>query len=228
MSMPFCAGPRAAAVHIGADVLAHPRHARWARPLSCRDTAERLSRVCRAAGIGAQQTLLGADATTGRVRAAIAASAAATGPGGVLVVTFSGHSERPVPGEHGACMTRRCAMPRPPGSWLPRRPQRTSSSSPTPATPPSAPAVVSLTVHDPPPPPELSGGRAGFRGRGAFYWTFSLKRTITRFPGKRLPPDCIRISSRFPQVAGQRPSWRAVAFSCSVRTTISASPGIRK
>ena len=95
------ADPRAAAVNIGADVLTHPRHARWARPLSCRDTAERLSCLCRAAGIAAQQTLLGPDATTGRACTAIAASAASTGPGGLLVVTFSGHSERPVPGEHG-------------------------------------------------------------------------------------------------------------------------------
>jgi hypothetical protein len=94
-------GLRAAAVHIGADVLTHPRHARWARPLSCRDTAERLSRLCLAVGIRAQQCLLGRDATTGRACAAIAASAASTGPGGLLVVTFSGHSERPVPGDHG-------------------------------------------------------------------------------------------------------------------------------
>jgi hypothetical protein len=62
---------------------------------------ERLSRVCQAAGIEDQQVLLGSDATTGRVCAAIAASAAGIGPGGLLVVTFSGHSERPVPGEHG-------------------------------------------------------------------------------------------------------------------------------
>jgi hypothetical protein len=88
-------------VHIGADVLKHPRHARWARPLSCRDTVERLSRVCQAAGIRAQQTLLGPDATTSRACAAIADSAASIGPGGLLVLTFSGHSERPVPGEHG-------------------------------------------------------------------------------------------------------------------------------
>jgi hypothetical protein len=97
---------RAAAVHIGADVLRHPRHARWARPLSCRDTVERLSRLCQAAGIQAQQALLGPDATTARARAAIAGSAASTGPGGLLIVTFSGHSERPVPGEHdgGWCL----------------------------------------------------------------------------------------------------------------------------
>jgi hypothetical protein len=100
------AGPRAAAVHLGADVLAHPRHARWARPLSCLDTVERLSRLCQAAGIQAQRALLGPDATTGRARTAIAVSAASIGPGGLLVVTFSGHSERPVPGEHegGWCL----------------------------------------------------------------------------------------------------------------------------
>jgi hypothetical protein len=99
-------GPPAAAVHIGADVLTHPRHATWARPLSCRDTTSRLSRLCQAAGITAQHTLLGPDATVGRVRAAIAASATSTGPRGLLVVSFSGHSERPVPGEHdgGWCL----------------------------------------------------------------------------------------------------------------------------
>lgn len=99
-------GPWSAAVHIGADDLRHPRHARWARPLSCRDTVGRLSRLCQAAGVRAQQTLLGPDATTGRVRAAIEGSAAGTGPGGLLVLTFSGHSERPVPGEHdgGWCL----------------------------------------------------------------------------------------------------------------------------
>jgi hypothetical protein len=93
-------------VHIGADDLTHPRHAAWARPLSCRDTVQRLSRLCRAAGIQSQQELLGPDATTARARAAIAAAAAGLGPGGLLVLTFSGHSERPVPGEHhgGWCL----------------------------------------------------------------------------------------------------------------------------
>ena len=100
------AGQRAAAVHIGADALRHPRHAAWARPLSCRDTVDRLSRLCQAAGVRAQRALLGPDATTGRVRTAIAAAAAGIGPGGLLVLTFSGHSERPVPGEHdgGWCL----------------------------------------------------------------------------------------------------------------------------
>lgn len=104
--MTSAAAPRTAAVHIGADVLTHPRHAAWVRPLSCRDTVQRLSRLCRAAGIRAQQALLGPDATTDRARTAIAASAEGIGPGGLLVLTFSGHSERPVPGEHdgGWCL----------------------------------------------------------------------------------------------------------------------------
>ena len=104
--MTSAASRRSAAVHIGADDLRHPRHAAWARPLSCRDTVERLSRLCQAVGVRTQQALLGPDATTGRVRAAIAAAAAAMGPGGLLVLTFSGHSERPVPGENdgGWCL----------------------------------------------------------------------------------------------------------------------------
>jgi hypothetical protein len=102
----YVAGPRSTAVHIGADALRHPRHAAWARPLSCRDTVERLSRLCQAAGVRTQQALLGPDATTGRVRVAIAGAAAAIGPGGLLVLTFSGHSERPMPGDHdgGWCL----------------------------------------------------------------------------------------------------------------------------
>jgi hypothetical protein len=93
-------------VHIGADDLEHPRHAAWARPLSCRDTVDRLSRLCQAAGVRTQQALLGPDATTERIRAALAASVAGIGQGGLLVLTFSGHSERPVPGEHdgGWCL----------------------------------------------------------------------------------------------------------------------------
>jgi hypothetical protein len=93
-------------VHIGADDLRHPRHAAWARPLSCRDTVQRLSGLCQASGIRAQQALLGPDATTARARTAIADSAGGIGPGGLLVLTFSGHSERPVPGEHdgGWCL----------------------------------------------------------------------------------------------------------------------------
>lgn len=90
----------AAAVHIGADLLDGPQHAGWAKLLSCRDTAERLSRLSDAAGVRSQRRLLGADATIRRVRHAIADSAVGIGAGGLLVLSFSGHSERAVPGEH--------------------------------------------------------------------------------------------------------------------------------
>jgi hypothetical protein len=94
------------AVHIAVDVLESPEHARWAELRSGLDTVERLTRVCHAAGVRSQDCLLGADATVGRVGAAIAGAAGRIGPDGLLVLTFSGHSERAVPGEHlgGWCL----------------------------------------------------------------------------------------------------------------------------
>jgi hypothetical protein len=94
------------ALHIGADVLETPRRAVWPRLRSCRDSVERLTQLCTAAGITTQRRLLGIDATLGQVRAAIAEQAAHTRPGGLFVLTFSGHSERAVPGEHdgGWCL----------------------------------------------------------------------------------------------------------------------------
>jgi hypothetical protein len=94
------------AVHIGADFLESPAHAGWAKLLSCLDTVERLTRLCRAAGVRSHRRLLGADASVARVRAAIAARVRRIGPGGLFVLTFSGHSERAVPGEHlgGWCL----------------------------------------------------------------------------------------------------------------------------
>jgi hypothetical protein len=96
----------ATAVHIGADVLESPEHVGWAKSLSCLDTVERLTRLCRAAGVRTQHRLLGFDATVGRVRDAIAGQVGRLGPDGLLVLTFSGHSARAVPGEHhgGWCL----------------------------------------------------------------------------------------------------------------------------
>ena len=101
------AGPRSAAGHIGADVFCNPRHAAWARPLSCRDTVERLSRLCQTAGLSGPSRRCSSPTQpqAGPARPS-RGSAAAIGPGGLLVLTFSGHSERPVPGEHdgGWCL----------------------------------------------------------------------------------------------------------------------------
>ncbi len=86
------------AVHVGADLFDPPRYARWARPLSVRDSVDRMTRLCTAAGVGTQRQLVGAEATRETVRDAIAEAVAGYGR---LVLTFSGHSERAVPGEHG-------------------------------------------------------------------------------------------------------------------------------
>jgi hypothetical protein len=90
---------KAAAVHIGADVLDSPEHARWARPRFCQVTVDRLSQLCRSADIVSQHRIVGAEATVDRVRESVVGSAIAVGPGGLLVLSFSGHSQRAVPGE---------------------------------------------------------------------------------------------------------------------------------
>jgi hypothetical protein len=91
---------KALAVHIGADVLDGPEFTGWARPLSCRDTVDRLARMCRAAGLHCQYRLLGSAATLTRVRNLLA-WAATVGDQGLLVLSFSGHSSRPVAGTEG-------------------------------------------------------------------------------------------------------------------------------
>src|SRR5207248_6184616 len=99
--MPRTGSGTGLAIHIGADVLASPRYLRWPPSRPCRDTIERMSRLCTAAGIPTQHHLLGVDACVGRVRGALAEAAANLDPSGLLVVTFAGHSERGEPDEQG-------------------------------------------------------------------------------------------------------------------------------
>jgi hypothetical protein len=82
------------AVHIGADVLASPRHARWPAVRSCRDTLDRTTRLAAAAGITRQRQLLGARASRAEVTAALRRAAAELDPHGHLLLTFTGHSDR--------------------------------------------------------------------------------------------------------------------------------------
>ena len=88
------------AVHIGADVVACPPGTGWPRLLSCRDTVDRLSRLSHAAGARSQHRAVGPDATVATVRRMVTGAVARTRPGGLLIVAFSGHSERAVPGVH--------------------------------------------------------------------------------------------------------------------------------
>ena len=91
---------RGLAVHIGADVLASPRYRDWPATRSSRDTVARMTGLCTAVGIARQHRLLGADATRDRVRGAISRAATDLHPDGLLVLTFSGHSDRGEPDDN--------------------------------------------------------------------------------------------------------------------------------
>jgi general stress protein CsbA len=84
---------QARAIHIGADALAWPGHAHMSVLRGCRDTLTRMMRLARAAGIQEQRCLAGTQATCAAVAETIACEATALAPDGLLVVTFSGHTE---------------------------------------------------------------------------------------------------------------------------------------
>ena len=82
------------AIHIGADVLASSRHARWAAVRSCRDTVQRTTRLAAAAGITRQHQLLGTRASRARIGHALGEAATGLDPHGHLLLAFTGHSDR--------------------------------------------------------------------------------------------------------------------------------------
>ena len=82
------------AIHIGADVLTSPRHARWPAVRSCRDSLERTARLAAAAGIARQLQLLGARASRAEVIGALRRAAAELDRDGHLLLAFTGHSDR--------------------------------------------------------------------------------------------------------------------------------------
>lgn len=89
------AGPhRALAIHIGADVLTTEPHCHWPAPVAARDTIARAARMCERAGVDEQYTLAGAAATCDNVLDALQAAALILASDGLLVLTFSGHTER--------------------------------------------------------------------------------------------------------------------------------------
>jgi hypothetical protein len=82
------------AIHIGADVLTSPRHARWPALRSCRDTVEQTTGLAAAAGITRQHQLLGAHASRAQIGHALGEAAGGLDPHGHLLVAFTGHSDR--------------------------------------------------------------------------------------------------------------------------------------
>ncbi|HEX6871234.1 MAG TPA: hypothetical protein VF163_09060 [Micromonosporaceae bacterium] len=88
---------RAKAVHICADIAAAhvlgPGGQPRPRVRSGWDTLMRLNRLCAAAGIQDQLSLVAEQATGDQVSAALAEAVAAMDPDGLLVLTFTGHSD---------------------------------------------------------------------------------------------------------------------------------------
>ena len=88
-------GPhRALAIHICADVLTTEPHCHWPPPVAARDTIVRSARMCERAGVSEQYTLAGAAATCDNVLDALQAAALILATDGLLVLTFSGLTER--------------------------------------------------------------------------------------------------------------------------------------
>jgi hypothetical protein len=85
---------RGLAVHICADVLTTEPYRRWPPLVAARDTVQRAERLCQRAGIVEQRALLGEAATRDAMLGALEAAAGSLAGDGVLVLTFSGHTER--------------------------------------------------------------------------------------------------------------------------------------
>lgn len=84
----------ALAIHVCADVETAGLHRRWPAPAAARDTARRAQRICERAGVAEQRTLAGDQATAEALRDALEHAAAVLSEDGLLIVTFSGHTER--------------------------------------------------------------------------------------------------------------------------------------
>jgi hypothetical protein len=84
----------AIAIHVCADVLATEPYCRWTALIAARDTVQTTEKLCRSAGIADQHLLIGEHATRAALEAQLHAAAHALHDDGLLVLTFSGHTER--------------------------------------------------------------------------------------------------------------------------------------
>jgi hypothetical protein len=85
---------RALAIHVCADAETTGLRRRFPPPIATRDTVQRAQRICERSGVVDQRTLAGDQATAEALRDALDHAAAVLINGGLLVVTFSGHTER--------------------------------------------------------------------------------------------------------------------------------------
>lgn len=84
----------ALAIHVCADAETRGSRRCWRPLLAARDTLQRAQRICAHAGVIEQRTLAGDQASAEALREALGHAAAVLLDGGLLVVTFSGHTER--------------------------------------------------------------------------------------------------------------------------------------
>jgi hypothetical protein len=85
---------RALAIHVCADAETSGLRRRWPPAFAAHDTVQRAQRICERCGVVEQQTLAGDQATAEALRDALDHAAAVLINGGLLVLTFSGHTER--------------------------------------------------------------------------------------------------------------------------------------
>ncbi|HEX8107710.1 MAG TPA: hypothetical protein VF516_08265 [Kofleriaceae bacterium] len=85
---------RALAIHVCADAETTGLRRHWPPAIAARDTVQRAQRICEHSGVVEQRTLAGDQATAEALRDALDHAAAVLINGGLLVVTFSGHTER--------------------------------------------------------------------------------------------------------------------------------------
>ena len=85
---------RALAIHVCADAETTGLRRPWPPVIAARDTLQRTQRICEHSGVVEQRTLAGDQATAEALRDALGHAAAVLINGGLLVLTFSGHTER--------------------------------------------------------------------------------------------------------------------------------------
>jgi len=84
----------ALAIHLCADTATRGIRRQWPPAMAAPDTLRRLLQICEHAGIAEQQILRGDQATSEALLAALHDAGDVLGVDGVVVLTFSGHTER--------------------------------------------------------------------------------------------------------------------------------------
>ena len=85
---------RALAIHVCADAQTTGLRRSWPPAIAAHDTVQRAQGICERSGVVEQRTLAGDQATAEALRDALGHAAAILINGGLLVLTFSGHTER--------------------------------------------------------------------------------------------------------------------------------------